>query len=259
MAQVDRAGLFQGEIKDFGVTVTRKAKLPQFVVTLSATELYNDAEETWDNWAEYEQTITGYFVLVSLDAHGQVNKCLNYDQVMQAVGWDGETYSGLASMDLKGKRVQFRVIEDTYNGNVNLKVNWIDAEDAEVGLRKLSGKDLTNLDAKFGAVIPKKKAVAATPKATKKTTTKKVTAPKPPKPPKTTKEIEKSVKPCTEEEAYQACIEENDNLKKPIPGEILDDYWVTHVTEIAADTDNVTNEEWGKIREATLGDIRIPF
>jgi len=252
MSAIDRAGLYKGEIKDFGVTQTRKAQLPQFVATFLATELYNEAEETWEDWTLYQQTIIGYLVLVTLNEQGIVVKCLNYDQIIEAVGWDGETYSSLAMMDLKGKRVQFRVIEDTYNENIILKVNWIAAEDADIGLRKLSGKDLTDLDAKFGLVSTKKK-TAATPKK------KAATTPKPPKAavPKAGKK--ESIESCTEQEAYQVCIDANAGLKDPLPGEIMDDYWVTNVTEIAADTDNVTNEEWAKIRQATLENIEIPF
>lgn len=254
MPAIDRIGLFRGEIKDFGVTLTSKAKLPQFITTLLATELYNEATEEWDGW-QYDQTITGYFVLVTTDQHGNVIKCFPYDDVMSAVDWDGETYSGLASMDLKGKRVQFRVAEDTYDGDTRLKVMQIAAENAEVGLRKLSGKDLTDIDAKFGiasvkpktAATPKKKTAASQPKA----------APKPPK--AAAPKAGKPVETCTEQEAYQACLDANDALTKPVPSEIMDDYWVTAVTEIAADTDNVTDEEWAKIRKATLESIEIPF
>ena len=254
MPQVDRPGLFRGEIKDYGVTLTSKAKLPQFVATFLADELYNEATEKFEEW-NYDQTITGYFVLVTTDQHGNVIKCFPYDDIMAAVGWDGVTYSGLAAMDLKGNRVQFRVGEDTYDGNTRLKVMQIAAEDADIGLRKLSGKDLTDIDAKFGVASAAKPKTAATPK-------KKVAAPKSkkPKPPKATPpKAEKPAESCTETEAYQACCDANTALTKPVPSEVMDDYWVTNVTEIAVDTDNVTGEEWVKIRNKTLESIEIPF
>ena len=251
MPAIDRIGLYRGTIKDYGVTLTSKAKLPQFIATFLATDLYNEATEEWDTW-EYEQTITGYFVLVTLNEKGEVVKCFPYDDIMVAVGWDGDTYSGLAAMDLKGKSVQFRVIEDTYEGTTRFKVAQIAAENADIGLRKLSGKDLTDLDAKFG-VIPTtaKKPTAAKPG-------RKASPPKPPeapKPPETPKG-----ESCTQDDAYQACVEANENLKeKAVPGEVLDDYWTGHVTEIASDVNNITGEEWAKIRDATLNDINIPF
>lgn len=254
MPQVDRSGLFRGEIRDYGVALTSKAKLPQFIATVLTDELYNEATEKFEEW-NYGQTITGYFVLVTLDNNGNVVKCFPYDDVMNAVGWDGETYSGLASMDLKGKRVQFRVGEDTYDGNTRLKVMQIAAEDAEIGLRKLSGKDLTDIDAKFGIASVKPK-TAATPKK-KAAAPKSKAAPKPPK--AAAPKAGKPVETCTEQEAYDACRDANDALKKSVPGEVMDDYWVMAVTEIAADTDNVTDEEWAKIRKATLESIEIPF
>jgi len=251
MNKIDRVGLFKGEIKDFAVSQTRQAKLPQLVLTLLATEMYNEADGTWEPWSEYEQTIVGYFVLVSLDANGRVNKCLNYDQVTLATGWDGESYAGLSAMDLKGKTVQFRVQEDTYNNQTSLKVNWIDAEDAQVGLRKLSNKELSDLDAKFAVAIPKPKPAAA----------KKAPAKAAPKPPAKAKvEAPKaSAESCTEDVAYQACVEKNESLEKPVPQEVLDDYWVTNVQEIVKDSENVTGEEWVKVRNAVIENLEIPF
>lgn len=255
MPVIEQAGLYKGEIRDFAVTVTRKAELPQFVVTLFATEIYNEKEEIWEMWGDYQQTITGYLVLVTLDKHGEVTKCFNYDQIMEAVGWDGETYSGLAAMELKGTRVQFRVKEDTYEGQTKLKVDLIASEDAEIGLRKLSDKDLSNLDAKFRTASTKK-ATAAKPSGSKK----KTTTSKPPKPPKPPKPGKKSaVDSCTEDEAFNACVEANKALADPVPDKVRDDYWLSHVQEIAADTDNVTDEEFAKIRDATIKDLEIPF
>jgi hypothetical protein len=251
MNKIDRVGLFKGEIKDFAVSQTRQAKLPQLVLTLLATEMYNEADGTWESWSEYEQTIVGYFVLVSLDVNGRVNKCLNYDQVMLATGWDGESYAGLSAMDLKGKTVQFRIQEDTYNNQTSLKVNWIDAEDAQVGLRKLSNKELSDLDAKFAVATPKPKPAAA----------KKAPAKAAPKPPTKTKTgtLKVNVESCTEDAAYQACVEKNESLEKPVPQEVLDDYWVTNVQEIVKDSENVTGEEWVVVRDAVIENLEIPF
>ncbi len=267
MPPVDQPGLYKGVITDCGVSTTRKAKLPQFVVTLLATERHSDVDDTWVEWAEYEQVIIGYFTLVFLDAQGQVAKCLNYEQIMRAVGWDGETYSGLAAMDLKGKPVQFRVVEDTYQGKVTFKVNWIDAEDAQIGLRKLSGQDLTDLDAQFRASTGKKATPKSVSKGKAKAETKvetKVKTKAAPKPPKATPKKAPEVKPdavetCTETQAYEACLAANAATEKPMPEEVLDDAWVTRTDDIAADVENVTDEEWVKIRDAVLTDVTIPF
>ena len=261
MPMIETAGLYKGEIKDFAVTKTRVAGLPQLVVNLSATECYNGATEEWEDCRVYQVTTTGYLVLVSFDKKtGQLMKCFAYDNVMEAVGWNGETYSGLAAMNLKGKRVQFRVIENVYEGKTNFKVDLIASEDAEIGLRKLSDKDLTKIDAEF-RIVAAKKATPATPKSTKKAVAPAPAAPKPPAIPKKTAP-KQTVKQCTAEEAYQACFDANEALGKTgksVPGEILDDYWVSRTTSIAADTDNVTDEESAQIRDAVLNDLTIPF
>lgn len=263
MPAIDRIGTFKGVIKDFGVTKTRKKELPQFVVTLLATHLYNEATEEWDDWTEYDQTADGYFVLVTLNEQGIPVKCLNYNQVMEATGWDGVSFSSLAAMDLKDHPVQFRVQEDTYEGTTTLKVNWIAGIEAEVGLRKLTGDDLLALDATFSIPGNKPAAAPAKPKTGKKPGKK--APPKAPetkaapKPPKRAKPTEETPAPCTEEEAYRAVHAANVALDKPVPDEIRDDYWVTSVEKFAADPDNVTPEEWAVIRDKTLEKISIPF
>lgn len=277
MPAIDRIGLFKGLIKDHGVTKTRKKELPQFIVTLLATHMYNEATEEWNKW-DYEQTADGYFVLVTLDKHGNVVKCLNYNQVMEATGWDGVTFSSLATMDLKNHPVQFRVQEDIYEGNTSLKVNWIAGVDAEVGLRKLTGKDLTDLDAKFGIPSDKPAATPAKPKTGKKTPRPKLGKPEPkpaeaeikaaltpPKPPvkkatpKPPEKEESAAETCTEEEAYATIHAANAALDKPAPDEVRDDWWWSGVQEVAADEDNVTDTEWPMIRDKTLEKINIPF
>ncbi len=257
---LEQPGLYKGTIKDFAVTQTSHAKLPQFVATFLATERFDESADEWIAWDYEDQTLIGYLVLVSLDKHGQVAKCWSYEQVMEAVGWDGETYSGLAAMDLKGKVVKFQVAEDTYDGQTRMKVKQLYAEDGETGLRKLSQEDLAALDSKFKVASSKPK-TAATAKPKPKPKAKKA-PPKAPTAEPSSKEGPETrpVTPCTMDEAYEACLDANEALgKTAVPEKVLDDYWTTNRDKIAADTDNITLEEWGKIKNATLEDIKIPF
>ncbi len=271
MAKIEQEGLYKGTIRDFGVNMTRKAKLPQFIATFLVTERYNEATEEWEDWSEYQLVMPGYFVLVRLNEQGNVVKCLNYDQVIAAVGWDGETYSSLAALELKGMEVQFRVAEEIYNDEAKMKITWLDAADADVGLTKLTTQALTDLDSKFGIAGSGKPQTAAKPKgdaAKKKTAPKgagKKSPPKAPKPPKAEKvetpeaETETPSEPCSEKEAYDACFTLNEGLNKPVPQEVLDQYWLKRAIEIAVNEDEVTDEEWGKIKVAVMSDIEIPF
>ena len=275
------AGTYKGIIQDAGVSQTRNAKLPQLVVTFLATQVYDPVTEEWQDWSKYGETITGYFVLVTRDKMtDEVKRCLSYDQVMEATGWDGETYSGLAAMDLKGTEVQFRVAEEIYKDQPQMKVNWIAAIDAEMGLRKLSGQDLTNLDTQFNVPVTRKPVVAAKPPVAKSTPTtakkkgKAKAAPKPPKavtPPKIQEVPEDiQIEPSTEIDAYDACAAANEAVGSPVPEDILNSYWFDNIKKIGTDvtidektgemqTGNVTGEEWAKIRDAVLANLEVPF
>lgn len=276
MAQIDRLGLYRGVIRDHGVTLTNQQQLPQFVTTLEAKELWDEVNEVWTPWEEYGQLITGYFVLVFLNKNGDVERCLNYDQIMKALGWDGASFSSLGTGDWKGRSVQFRVQPDTYDGQTKLKVVWIDSADAQIGLRKLGVKDLKSLDLHYAMSAPKPKpAGAPAPALSLKQEVDDLavpaaTAPKQPKtPPKIG--VPKSSAPaigtpaplttCTMEEAYAVCVATNEELgDKKVPEEVLDDYWQTRAVEIAEDTDDITPEEWAKIRDAVDADLGgLPF
>lgn len=275
MPPLEAEGRYQGIIKDHGVSKTSVKGLPQFVATFLVTHVYNDITDEWDDWGEYGLTIDAFSVLTTLNEQGVPIKCLNYDQVMEATGWDGVAYAGLAAMDLKNHPIQFRVGEDKYEDKngitiTKMKVNWITSVDGDMGLRKVTGDKLADLDAQFGIAGNKPAATAAKPKAGKKKTPKPKAPPAPPKavpkaapkPPKqeaAPEGVTESPKTCTEEEAYGGVCNVNAALDDPVPDEIRDDYWVTSVEEIAADVENVTPEEWPVIRDKTIEKINIPF
>lgn len=267
MPAIDRPGIYKGTVTDFAVSVTSKQKLPQLVLTLQATELYDAKDEVWESWVDYDHVITAYLVLVTLNESGVPAKCFSYDSVVEAVDWDGETFSGLAAMNLKGKVVQFNVVENEYpKGTIQMKVNSIAAEDASIGLKKLDAADLAVLDATFH-VSSGKKPKAAKPKKAPKATKAPAAAPKTaPSAPKGVAQVtmpsERLVEPCTETEAYEACTAAASAVTgDAIPKEIVDDYWVKAVTNpaIVKDQENITPMEYGAVKNEVLDDIRIPF
>ena len=275
MPPLEAEGRYQGLIKEHGVGTTSKKGLPQFVATLLVTHVFNDITEEWNDWSEYGLTIDAYSVLTTLNEQGVPIKCLNYDQVMEATGWDGVAYAGLAAMDLKNHPIQFRVVNDKYERDdgitvEKMKVNWLTSVDGDMGLRKVTGDKLADLDAKFGVPGNKPAATAVKPKGGKKTSphTRKTTpkpaeaetkaAPKPParkKPPVKAEPAEEA----TEEEAYNAIYAYNVAMSEPVPDEIRDDYWTSAVDENSTDSDNVTPQEWSVIRDKTIEKLDIPF
>lgn len=250
---IDRIGLWKAELLDFGVTTTNKRGLPQFVGKFQMLQLFNDTTEQWEDVTDWDFVDIAYLVLTTENATGQIVKCLNYDQLIKALGWDGDSYTSLANGDWKGKIVQLRTTEDTYNDATSYKITWIDETDAAIGLRKLDAKEVANLDQKFNVGQPKTPAKpVSAPKSTSKAAPKVA--------PKVAPEAIEEVAPCTEDTAYTACVAANATLgDTAVPGEVLDDYWIAAVQEIAKDPDTVTSEEWAKIRDTVLTDINIPF
>ncbi len=273
MPPLEAEGRYQGIIKDHGVSKTSVKGLPQFVATFLTTHVFNDITEEWDDWSEYGLTIDAFSVLTTLNEQGVPIKCLNYDQVMEATGWDGVAYAGLAAMDLKDHPIQFRVQQDKYedkNGVTieKMKVNWITSVDGDMGLRKVTGDKLADLDAKFGVPSNKPAATAVKPKAKagKKATPKPAevetkAAPKPPARKKSPVKVEpaEEVEACTEEEAFNAVCTYNAAMSDPVPDEIRDNYWCEAVKENAADQDNVTATEWPVIRDKAIEKVDIPY
>jgi hypothetical protein len=170
MQVIDRAGTFRGFIVEHGVSETPKG-YPQFVGVLKATEFYDETGELTGNgepgyidWAPYDQSITSYLVLYTKGADGQWAELRNAEQIKKALGWDGLTFESLAAGKYDEKTILFRVEEHEYNGKTSLKVNWIDAADANPTktLAKYDAGKLAGLTAKMGSVLVAK-ATAPTP------------------------------------------------------------------------------------------------
>lgn len=180
MQPIDRTGTFRGNLTEWAVSTT-KNQFPQFVAKFLATEFYDEDGSVgnepgaWIDWEKYQMETTGFLVLFGSNG----KSCWAYEQLQRALGWDGATFSALDAGDWSNTVVQFHVKEDTFEGVTRLKVDGVDAHNADPvrSLKKLDPKDLKDLDAQFKAQL------GATP------TPKKVSAPtappKPSAPPKT--------------------------------------------------------------------------
>lgn len=265
MAQIDREGTFRGHALELAVNTTKNG-FPQLVVKFAAEELHNAEEAQWESWAEYAQEIIGYFVLF-----GAKGKCLNYEQVQKALGWDGVSFADLDGLeDLETRRFQLRVEWDEYNGTKALKAVWIDAADATpggAGLRKLEAPALTALDAKFAGQLGAKK---ITPKSAPKGKPKVPASPeKAPQaePPKTsppararrTKEENDGGSglptSCSREDAWAKICE----LKMAsVTDDQLSEAWVATIDKVVgADVDgsDISSDQWATIRDKVLDTI----
>ena len=272
MGQIDRIATFRGYPVDSGVSETKKSGLPQWVASLKAVEIYDEDTEQWVDWSKYEETeITGYFVL--FDKSGKPT--LTCQQVSKAVNWDGVSVLELGTTNYSKTLVQFRVEENTYEGNTRLQVSWIDHADAEPGrsITKLEPDALKKIDAKYAAALrklsggPKPKSVPTkppTPKSAKaalkaemdekaakkqaidkkaKTTT--PTVPTPPKPKSGKKDA------CTLNDAWETVY----GVKpEEMSDKDLENKWYEIINKYG-DEDTLSPVEWAVVRDEVIAEI----
>lgn len=250
MEKITNPGTYKAKIINHAVNATKKG-FPQLVINILLQERYDDVNDEWVEWSEYEQGGIGYLVLYN--AEGEL---LNNKQVMQATGWDGVDFSELDNLDLSDCIVQVRIDEDEYNGKTQLKVNWIDAEDATpgTGLKKLDASELKSLSKRF--LGGKSNVKPAKPKPTpKKTTTKKgKSSPPPPPAPKKSDD-----EPYGKEEAWAELLEAGEGEK--YDDEKIPEAWAECVALTAGDRDEseLTSSEWKKVVKEVLNVVEIPF
>jgi len=151
VSQINRTGTFRGVAIDSGVGLT-KNEFPQWVANLQASEYYDEETEQWIDWSEYdEKEIQCYLVLFGNEG----KPLLNTKQLQKAFGWSGESFQELENYT--DVPFQFRVEENTYEGTTRLRVQWVDAYDAEPGrvIQKLDAGEVKKLDAKYAAALRK--------------------------------------------------------------------------------------------------------
>lgn len=260
--QIDRTGTFRGSITDFGLAIT-KNNFPQLVLALCGEGYYDEDEKTWVNWEGVEEAdITAYLVLFGAEK----NSTLNMKQVQKALNWDGLSFASLLKTEWESLKVQFRVEPHTYNEQTTLRVNWIDAYDAEPGrtISKLTDDEVKKLDIEYAVAFKKNsggqqvKPVSASDLPWTKPTEQ--VEPKTTKPPKTSKKKPGSKPGCTSEEAWTACIAAK---AKNISEDKLAEIWVETVSTLAPDGDEekMTPDLWLRVKEIVMERTKddIPF
>jgi len=179
--KIDSAGVYRGPIKEATLGTTKKG-YPQYIVRLHANEKYvedqaelehfvnenviEEATPQWVNWADFDEDIVAFLVLFNdAESFDENSILMNAEQLELAVGWDATEFDSLNDGSNVGKEIQFRVEEDDYNGQVKLKVNWIDAYDASPTreLKQMDKDDVKSLSSKLKMNKKKKPASASKP------------------------------------------------------------------------------------------------
>lgn len=264
MSQIDRTGTFRGRVLDAGIATT-KNQFPQWTAQLQADEYYDEETGQWVDWTPYEEKdISVYAVLFGSEG----KSLLSYGQLQKALGWSGNSFSELATMDYSQAKIQFRVETNLYEGVTTLQVRWIDACDAEPGrkVQKLDPDKVKELDAKYanalrqasGGPKPKKvETVAPTPVSTSapvpaKLKNKKAKPAKPPVVPS----VSDPPETCTKEQAWNSAYE----VKDPsVDDNQISEIWLKTIETMGGEK---AIKDWSKVRDAVIEQVKqdeIPF
>lgn len=265
MSRIDRTGTFRGVIEQCGIGDT-KAGAPMFVASLRATEYWDtsDADNPqWIDWSMYDECeANAYLVLVNKDG----DPIFHAENLMKAVGWDGSDWDGLAEAGDKAK-VQWRMIEDDYNGKPSIKVSQIDHYDAEPGgtLRVLDKDEVKKLNAKFAKALKKLSGGAkpkpvgkpdkpAKPEKTEKPTAKKETkktSKKPSRPPKSAPKEEPADLPAeVDEDTAWVQFEQAANGKAN--DDQMAEVWLAVIEELGGAEQIDADNTWAKVRDTSI-------
>lgn len=280
MSQINRTGTFRFQATDAGIALT-KNQYPQWVAQLSAIEYYDEDTEQWIDWSEYDEREIGcYMVLFGKDG----KPTLNATQLQKALGWSGASFEELEYEHIADVKFQGRVEEHTYESTTSLRVNWIDAYDAEPGrtLQKLDTAKVKEVSARFagglrtlsGGVkpqsVPKPKVDKEGAKAAKReqlagqkargeAAEAKAPQPKsrpvPPRPPAKNKTASEEQEKIDKGSAWADCCAGRD---KSVSDKDLENAWHRIVDDLGGE--DVVEEKglWVKVRDIVVSETRIP-
>jgi hypothetical protein len=250
MGLINTTGYFRGYIVD-GALGQSSGGFPQEVLSLKATEIYDEENQEYLPVDAEHDEIMAYLILIS----SKDKETKSAQQLKKITGWDGASFVDLHGMDLADVPLSFRVEERTYEGNTSLQVQWVAEPDASPTrtVAKITKEDAQALQARYAGVLAATKAapkpVSAKGKGKEAGKGKKPTTPKPtvPKP-----KADKPVGKCTDQEAYDACY----SLKRDdVTKEALNDLWLKTVAEVNKDEAAITPEQWFQIKETVLKQV----
>jgi len=155
MERVSQTGTFKCKAADWGVSLTQKSEIPQFVFQANLTAIYDFDSGEWQDYSEYEENTMAFLCLFNKGGE----PIRNMEQVMLVFGWDGNSFAGLSGGDYTDLEFQIRIEDNDpeYTEKNPFQVAWIDVADATPGgsIRKLDADALNALHNKFACKLKK--------------------------------------------------------------------------------------------------------
>jgi hypothetical protein len=170
MSNIDRVGSFRGKIVDRAIGQS-SGGFPQAILQLEAAEMWDSENGVWVPWNYDEREAFAYLILFGKNGKPTASA----RQLVKALGWDGVAFIDIQENTELKDQIQWRMEENTWEGNTTIRCQWIDEYDAVPGKRvqKLDKSDIAALQAKFagglqalsGGPKPKSAPPAAPPSA----------------------------------------------------------------------------------------------
>ena len=257
MTAIDRVGRFRG-VPTEGVIRPTTNGFPQFIVSIKATEMFDEELGEWVGWEDFDQSITAYLVLFNA-----TKPIFHYACVMRAFNWNGTDMGALQKDDYEGLQISFEVEENEYKGVVSLRANWVDTYDAEPrggNMTPLDTGDIKALNAQYASMMVTKAPAAAAKapakaKAKGKLTRTKAQVKGPPKMP---------VAPLADTPVLDgegAWTKINEALDGKTDSGTISAGWVKIVNEVAADSGKVDadfgTEQWNAVVDLLLEKLTV--
>lgn len=248
---VDRTGVFRAEVVESGLGQTRKANYPQYNVNAKLAAYYDEESDAWVDWSEYGQEVDIRLCLFGLvGKKKELGTTLTYDQVCKVFEWDGADLQVLAEKKPGTKfQVTIKDNDPDYADKTPFQASWIDVYDADPRQKvvKCTTEEVTQLQAKYAALLKAKAKPAAPAKAPKKTAKKPepaVLAVGKPEPGTITK---KAKAPPKVPAAAAA----------PPPTKQVDQYTKTKAWQVVVDlkSDDVTDEQLQEVWQKAISDV----
>jgi hypothetical protein len=152
MSNISQSGSYRGVVIDRGLGKSSGGHL-QLVLSLQATEKWNDEAEVWEPFQYEDSEAQAYLNLVT--SKEKANP-VNPRQIMRAFGWDGVSFDPLNDMDSGlATQIQWRMGFETYNDREQCKVQSIGTYDGTPGrkVEKLTPAEVRDINTRYAAIL----------------------------------------------------------------------------------------------------------
>lgn len=145
--QVDREGVFQGLIVEYGLREEQSGSLA-ITVRARLDRMWNGEE--WQDWQEYEMEASGFLYIIK--KNGETNNG-QVESLVKFAAWDG-TIASIADSTWHPTPCQITISANEYQGKTTYRINFINENNRIPGqLSNVGADQLKALEAKYGSSL----------------------------------------------------------------------------------------------------------